>query len=691
MTKKSQINWLATSVEDGYSQVLAGKLKYLNSSALGSDAALHYNNVGIAYTHLYGFDIEGVGANAALITRSGPNGSVAELRVPAAAGDLAKAWNIVVGPELTWSAVPSTTDAGSEAEAINARNALQYYWEQVGVESKFKAAMFYAMGLAECAIHIPWDTNQGEVVTVDPETQQLVHAGDMDFRVINTWDILRDPAAKSYDAQSFALFREWHNKFDEAATCKTKEQAEACLSASSTVPIGQTWVPFQASSDLPSDSIPVYYLYAKMTPSVPAGRETVFLEDGTILFDGPLREAYQKQLPFVRVAAGEYRGTSWPHTKFFGVLGAQQASDALLKDLLTNATAVSGPIVSVEDDNVDGGAALANMGGGPQLVTRPKGSAKPEVLQIQSSHPEHFNLLSRLRNDIQQIIGIDNITAGQEVGANLSGAAMALLTSTSVQNNSQLQSVWTEFVQTGGTVVLKHIQFHMKQPRKIALAGAARSGLVALAELSGPSVKGIDRVMATIGSALQQTDAGKYEIATTSRKEGWAKTPEQFQTVLDTGRLDALTQDLSNELVLISQENEALGRGETVDVMLGDDHVLHLKSHRFVTANLTARRNPAVVQALQAHEAWHLRTLRETDPQLLQIFGQPSLGAGAANGNVESGGAAPPPPDAPGAPATQQQAQADAPTLPKNPATGQPAGPVAGTVPPALAVNGAKN
>jgi hypothetical protein len=702
--KSSEFNWLSTEENpygsEEFGDVLAGKLGTLTSDNIGPGAYLHYNNVSIAYTHVHGLDIEGVGANAALVTRSGDQGSVAELRIPAAAGLLHKAWNIVVGPEVTWSSQATTTDFASEAQAVTTRNALQYYWELEGVGSRAKAAAFEALAFAEGGMHVPWDRSAGEDVGIEPivgddgqpqldangqPRERLVKTGDIAYRRVSTWDIIRDPSAPSFEALEWVIIREWPNKFDVASSCDTEDKRQACISSSiAQLPL-QGWLPFRATHTQQTDRIPVYYLYHNRTASVPGGRQTVFLQDGTVLEDGPLDEAYVNLPPecigpFVRMAAGEYSGTPWPYSKYFATLGAGQATDALDKDLLTNATAVSGPVVSIEDDAIDS-VPTTQMGGGPRVIPRPKGSQPPVVLDMKASSPDHFKLHGLFRNEQQQILGIDNITAGQEVGANLSGAAMALMTSTSVQNNSQWQAVWVKFVQAIGNVTLRHIQKHMDVPKKIALAGNARASLVTTTEVSSQSVSGIERVFCSIGSPLQQTDAGKYEIATTALKEGWAQTPEQFQTVMDTGRLDALTQDLSNELLLINSENEALGRAEDAPVMLDDNHVLHLKLHRAVTASLTARRDPRVVQALQLHQDAHIRVLRETDPAILQLFGQPSM---APN---QAGGAPPQAPGGPGGPgAPQEMAQAAGPSLPKNPQTGEPAGPVAGQKPPALAV-----
>lgn len=697
--KREDVQWLNIEREDpeAFGQTLAGKLNDLTGTTIGPGCNLHYNNVAIAYTHTYGFDMEGVGANAAAVTRSGNQGNIAELRVPEAASLLRKAFNVVVGPELAWGAVATTTDYASLGQSITTRNALDYFWRHEGFGAIAKKVQFESMAFAEGALHIPWDLALGAIESVDesdPENPRPVYSGGIAFRPISTWDIIRDPSAKSYDSQSWTIIREWPDKFDVAALVNTGDPErdgmvrQAVYSSGAQPPLGQAWMPFKwANWNLNSNRIPVYYLYCKRTPSVPAGRQAVFLEDGTVISDGPLDEAYVYQdgtciLPVVRTSSGEYRGTSWPYSKYFGILGGEQANDGLLRDLLTNATATSGNVLDVPEKMMDAGASVAFQTGGPQMIARPEGvTAKIEVLQLQQSRPEHFKLNQTIANKLQGIMGIDQLTAGNEIGASWSGALAALVTSTTVQNNSEEQASYTGFVQACGNVVLRHIQKHMKQPKRIALAGNARSSLVTTTEVSGTDVDGIERVIATIGSALEQTDAGKNEIAATALKEGWAKTPEDYQTVRDTGRLDGLTEDLSNELLLIRSENERLGDGEECIVTLTDDHRLHIKKHPAVTASVEARMSPEVVAAVQAHIDWHIRVLRETDPAILSAMGQEPL-APPMGGPPPPGGHAPT--DKPQPPQDQQQAKA--PSMPTDPKTGDKVGPAAGTVPPALAI-----
>ena len=686
-----------------------------------SPFGLHFANVSLAYAHRYGLDVKGVGANAAAVTRSGELGSVAEIRIPIAASLAAKVHNVIVGPELVWSPIATTTDYASEAQTIVARNVLQYYWHDKEVGPMAKEAREDSGYYAEGFIHAPWDEREGkDVAPVENGPPQK--EGDIRPRLIPTWDVIRDPSFRSFDAMPFRILREFRNKYDVAAAVRPEDpaafdaqahhgqtfedwaQAEydrkkrACLNSNMTF---EYWAPLQATYE-DTDLVAVFYVYHERTDSVLAGRQTVMLADGTVLDDGPLDEAYARVLPVHRISAGEYKGTTVPYAKFFATLGAGEAGDALRSDLLTSATGVSSNIISgVENSDFE----VAQLGGGVKFLPRAKDDPAPQVLNLHGVNPEAYKLDDRLQNLMQQIMGVDGLTAGTQDASKMSGAADVFLASTTVQNNSQDQAKWAAFVSRIGTSFLHIIAAKMQTPRKVALAGVARGALVTTTELSSNAVKGFDRAQVTVGGALEQTAAGKLTFAQMmlagDGKTSWVQTPQQLQTLLDTGRSDALTQDLSNELLLINAENESLGRGETNVVMLDDNHALHIKIHKSVTSNIAARKDPAIVQAAQAHLDEHIRILRETDPVVLQALGQtplpppqpmgmPGAPAGGppqaspgAPGMPPGGQQAKPPPDAP-APG-QPPPGAAAPLPPINPATGQRAAPIAGTSPPALA------
>ncbi len=700
---------------------LSGKIQEWEKSA---PFGLHYQNLGLAYAHRFGLDVEGVGANAAAVTRSGEQGNIAELRIPVAASLVTKVHNVIVGPELVWSPVATSGDYASEAETLVARNSLMYYWQDLAMGAKAKDAREDSGFFSEGFVYCPWNDDIGPVkAAVDGKP---LHEGDVDCRIIPSWDVIRDPSAHSYDSIPWRLHREFINKFDVAETIKPEDPADyaaqhpedptgegfkdwaaseydrkrrACLNSTMSY---EFWAPLTARFEN-TDLIAVYFLEHEHTPSVVNGRQTRFLADGTALDDGNLDPAYERELPLQRICGGEYKGTPFPYAKSLGILGGGQAMDALRRDLLTNATAVSANIIStVEGDDFP----VTNLGG-PQVVKRAKDDPPPVVLKLNGSNTEAYTLMHDIQGSLQQVMGVDGLTAGTMDASKLSGAADVFLASTTVQNNSQDQAKWANFVARIGTLILHILKVHMTTPRKVALAGVGNSSLVTTTELSSQAVLGFDRVQVTVGGALQQTEAGKLTFAqmmiTGNGQPGgsFVETPQQLQALVTTGRVDALNQTLSQELLLINAENEQISKGETPVVTLSDDHRLHIKEHRRPIATVAARTDPAIIKAQQDHEQEHINLLRTTDPVVLTALGQQPLPPPAMPGMPT--GTPPPQPGAPrGAPpphpgagmatpppekgTPSQSAPPDAPSQPRNPVTGQPGGPVAGAMPQALAI-----
>lgn len=582
-------------------------------------ASMHLRLVGLAYTHFFGKDVEGVGADAAQVTRSGEQGEVGELRVPNSRALANGVLNIVTGPKLAWQPVATTNDFNSRAAVITAANALEYYWKEKNVEAAGISVALEAIIFGEGFLFTPWDQFAGDDVAA--LNGAMVKQGDIRYRGVHTWDVLRDPNYKSWEELPWYAFITYENKFDVAAEYpKTPESLILSKTPSLT-----HWTPFRWST-AESDTIPVIHFFHKRTPALQAGRQTKMLEGGVILEDGPLHKSYHQVLPLHRMSSGEYIGTPFPYAAYWSALGVQQMSDGVHTALSTNITSTATGLISAET-----GTDLQQdqISGGPKIVYRKVGSKPPEVVPLQIAQPESFKYLQVCRQEAQQLVGLNGVSLGQPDSASMSGAMAALLSSMSIQANSVVQNKWVQFCAEIGTGTLHHIQTRMSQPRMIALSGRGRSALVKALQLSGGAVMGVQRVHVDIGNPLQQTAAGRYELAQLNLKAaqagGGTLTPEQLQACMDSGRVDPLTERLSNELLFIAAENEALGDGKPSPVSLYDNHKLHLQEHPSVGASMEARANPGIVQALQAHLAEHIRILRETDPVILAILGQQSI------------------------------------------------------------------
>lgn len=667
--------WAAAKPEN-IGKKLRARLDECQQALQGSS---HLSHVATAYTHYFGQDVEGVGADASQVTRSGEQGELAEVRAPYCRSLAAGVLNIVTGAKVSWAATAVNNDSKSRAACVESTGALEYYWKDRGVFAAAVQAALEAIIFAEGALFVPWDTSLGKEVVA--HEGRIHHEGDVAFHGVPTWDIIRDPTYKGWKQLPWVAVVLWQNKYDVAA--EHPKQADSVLKMSAD-PGGLRWRPFGntfGATSLTPDCIPVTYWFHKRTPAMQHGRQVVLLEDGTVVSDEPLHESYWKELPVHRIHAGELIGTPFPDTSFWAALGVGQVADSLHTSLTSNITSTAPGLISAEE-----GSELApdDLAGGPKILYRKVGSPAPQAVSLQQASPDQFKYLDVLRREAQQLCGLNSTSMGEPESKNLSGAAMAVLSSMSIQNNSNLQGNWVDFVIRLGNAVLAHFQTRLTAPRKIAISGRGRSSLVKAVELSTEGLAAVDRVMVEIGNPLQQTAAGRLELAQLFLSiPGLIQTPEQIQGLVDSGRMDPMTESLSNQLLMVAQENEALADSKEVPVMLTDNHRLHIKEHPAVGASMEARENPGVMKALQGHIAEHIRVLRETDPGILMALGQQPIPPPMQPGMPPPGAGPPPGPPPPGGPPAPEgagiapppapgDAPADMPSMPTDPRSGQP-------------------
>jgi hypothetical protein len=124
---------------------------------------------------------------------------------------------------------------------------------------------------------------------------------------------------------------------------------------------------------------------------------------------------------------------------------------------------------------------------------------------------------------------------------------------------------------------------------------------------------------------------------------GLIKTPEQYFTVINTGRMDPMMEDDQSELFNIQAENERLVSGNPIIALPTDRHSIHIREHRSVLADPELRLNPELSQRVHDHMLEHLQHLQQAPPDLLMLINEQPL---SPPGGSPAGQPAPPmPPD----------------------------------------------
>lgn len=704
---KSIREYFAAAAPDEIGEKLYAKVQdYENNTVVSS----YFDLLNKAWKCYFGFAPEGVHATSAL-GRGGDQGETTEIRINHARSLSGALLNLVVAQKLAWQPKAVNLDAEAVAAVDLARSTLEYYWQDKKVSQYATRAVEECLPQTEGFVFTPWDETLGEDIGVEPipgtDQERIVKSGDIAFYNVASWDVIRDHNKKSWDELDWVTVRLWHNRFDLAAQYPLN--AEEILLAPAYVEGAHR--DSHGDAEHNSDDVPVYYFFHKDKPSLPGGRETVFLEGGkTVLKHSRL--TYDR-IPLHRVVPAELFGTPYGYSPFIEILGMQEAYDSISTDLLSNISTFGRQSIAMPQGSE---IPVDQVAGGFNLFTFPQNfTSNPiQAINLVQCSPQQFQFRDGLRNEMELCFGINAVVRGQAPDKDMSGAALALLQSQALQQSSTLAANYVQMVQDIGNSVIQILRRKATAPRRIAISGRRTSYLLQLEnrEFSGKDFGRVEKVQVEVGNPLAQTPAGRSEIADKLIAMGLIRTAEQYHQMLLTGQFDPLTRNIQDELTNIISENEDIARGEKPVAMLQDDHVLHVKEHKVTVANPAARRNPAVLKAYMDHVHEHYSLYYNVPPEMvlmdplyhdrmLFLMGIPPpppmmIPPGAMAPQSVPGDLAAPQPEgalsqvmpmgenpATGAPPTQGP---NMPNMPTNPATGSEWNPVdaGGAVPPAV-------
>lgn len=577
---------------------------------------------------------------------------------------------------------PQAVDGSHKAmEQIRlAKGLLNLYTERsdIDLDGIFRQATQYSQMFSESYVVALWDKSLGKPVALDTEAGSLVPEGDVSLKVYDPLSIIRDVYRSDGRSDEWIILKEEVNKVNLAVQYP---QFEKDIMAGSLDAIYKDRQIYPCYSPL-SDIIWVWTLFHKRTIAVPAGRMLRFINDFIVLDDGPLPDEYES-IPAHRMWAEDLAGSPWAYSDTFDILPVCNAISRLHSTVLTNNVTFGLQHILVPRD---GGINEASFGTGLTALEwdAAKGpNYKPEAMNLTKSAPETYEYINTLTQTAGTLMGINEVTRGNPdliLKGQANAEAMALLSTQSIQFNSDLGKAYQSLAERVGTAIIKMLCKRSVVPRQGRVM--TMSGKPSSKQFKGDDLNMIDKVTVKTGNPLSQTTAGRTQIANSLINGGWIKNRQDYMQVLETGNLDPLLESYDMEIALIKDENDELGNGPIPDAVVFDNHVMHIPEHQVLLASVEARKNPQLVQAVTQHIQSHLNFLAggpdhgPMNPILATIGNQPALPPGTPSGVVLPN--TPPQVSAPGAPVPSAPG---APNLPPRPNLAPPKGAIPQGVP----------
>lgn len=511
-----------------------------------------------------------------------------------------------------------------------ANDLLDYYLREKRLEKYLERAVEYAVVLGSGYIKMEWNATTGEIHDINDETGAAIYEGDVQFYNMSPYDVVFDTSREDQN-HDWVICRTFKNKFDLAA--KYPEFADRIKGLQTKSDTHRYRMDMMTYDE--TDDVPMYEFYHKRTESMPDGRYLLFLDSNLVLMDSPMP---YRTLPVYRISPSDILGTPYGYTPLFDVLPLQDAVNSLYSTVMTNQNAFG-----VQNIYIPRGADVSfkSLEGGLNLIEGNAQAGKPESLNLTDTPAEIFNFIKTLETQMETLSGINSVSRGNPEASLKSGAALALVQSMSLQFMSGLQSQYIQLLEDVGTGLINMLKDFASVPRIAMIAGKSNRAYIER-EFSGDDLEQVNRVIVDAGNPLAKTTAGKVQLAESLIQYGIIKTPEQYFSVLSSGRLDTMTDDTERELILIEGENERMAEGRATIVSAVDQHRMHIKMHKTLLSDPDLRDDQALSKIVLNHIQEHIEALRNTDPGVLAIIGEEPIGP-------QGGGqSSPQPPGGPG-------------------------------------------
>ena len=571
--------------------------------------------------------------------------------------------------------VAENTDSVSKAATYVAKGIVEYYRRNAGVDENTDMATAIALIMDTGWVVNEWDFSKGDEFAVDG--QKTLAAGDVYSRHKTPLEVIIDWTRVVGNERDWIIVKDQVNKWDAAAQAKSSapEKVQEILglkldrAQDAMFRFGEIyeWEGYETSM------VDRYTFFHRPTLACPKGRIHVFYNPKLWTFTGP--SPYRK-LPGNRICPAEMIMSCLGFSPSNDLLSLQDVMDAMISAAVTNMTSLGVNNIWVEDAASFDFEQLAE---GMNLF---EGGKEPKVLMLNKLPPEWFNLANFIIGRMEAISGVNAVARGNTANQDLSGAAMALLQSMSIQFNNGLVKARTKLIEDNGNDILFLTQDFAPAEKLGLIVG--RNNRYMMKHYKTSDLKKVKRVFCRMSNPLKDTTSGKLTIAQDAIKMGAVKDLGAYMEILDTGNVDSLTEGPRNARLTIDEENDALIAGQDIPVMITDNHVDHINGHKRTIDAPEDRVDATQVKRVTAHLMEHLKVWSTTPVDLLaalgippmmapmgQMPGQPPAGGGAAPGPADPNQPKPPEKGAPGMMGEQQPSTPGGPNPPTNPLSGQ--------------------
>jgi hypothetical protein len=527
---------------------------------------------------------------------------------------------LVINQKPSWEPMSVNSDVESLSQTKLARSLLEYYQDAKRMSVKATNWVLSAALYGEGYLLQTWDASVGALTFANEDEDGSIvsqHEGDIDQRVYEPIDVIRDVQIMDSEQNHWHMIREVRNRWDLAA--KYPELGEEIENYPYEQDETQHYV-HDPSWNTSADLVVLYRFFHKKTPSVPKGRMIEFLSEDIILRDADLP---YEDYPLHRLIDTEIQGKNFAYTDAYDMLELQSLTNGLWSTIMTNLRAFGVQNVLLpEGSNIS----ETQLGGQLNVISFDPAGPPPSALQLCAQPNGVFDALNALSGKLETISGVNSTARGNPPPQVGSGVALSMLQSLNVQYSQGLQSSYVSGMEQVGTTLISIIKNYAQVPRTIAIVGQANASY--LKQFEGKDLAKVHRVSVKLGNPMSNTPQGRFALGEMLADKGLITDASQLLTVFETGNLDVLTEGRDAQLIFSKQIIEALRNAEPVpEPVITDDHKLMIRALADLSSDMSIRlEHPELLAPIFEQLMKHMKFLQDPSTSIIMgVLGQEAL------------------------------------------------------------------
>lgn len=552
----------------------------------------NYSDAAIAHEHLYGDSLR-FGSQSQVL-RGGDEGELVKLRANKAKA-LLKSWvGLMLGAPMTPRPKARNDNIEARSAVKSTTDLLEHFARERGLNTFIGEVGEAGGAFREAYALVGWDETKGEEVGFDFDSAATVWSGGLWVRLAQKWDVFFDKQYRSWQDVPWVCVRTYESRHAIAALESDERRKESILSAS------DAWFQQGLSGMVDrkphsSDVVAVFNFFHRPDPACPDGLALRFLSSDLQL--GASKPC--KQLPVVRFTPAVKLDSAEGDSQWQGVLGLQEMRDSVNSAVATNLDAFGTQAVEMPAEFGISVDRLNNV----KVFERPIGLPPGQVVPVQLvRQPEGVDkILDMWASDMLDIVGLNDVSQGQPDSAQMNAAAFAILKSAATERNSQPQRRLLDFYGELCGLVLGVLSENMSEEDFITIVGRGARSRYPSQKVGRSKLGLVESVYIEVGNALEQTVAGRVQVALMLLETGALKDPRDLLTVLETGRMPESMDRAVDEQNHVEWENEEILAGRVPTIFFTHDALTHCPGHACVALNPAALQSRPVLMALKAH------------------------------------------------------------------------------------------